>query len=59
MNKKKLDKKAMIKEIIFVAKANNICTSGDLLFSLVFKNESELIKICQDLHISTEERCAC
>jgi len=41
----------MIDEILLVCKANNVYTSGELFFSLVFRTESELMTICKELHI--------
>lgn len=49
-----MDKKTMIEEIMLVCKANNVHNAGDIFFTLAFKNEGELKKICLDLHINTE-----
>lgn len=48
-----MDKAAMINEILLVAKANDVCVSGDLFFGLAFRTESELQEICNDLNIKT------
>jgi hypothetical protein len=46
-------KERMIQDIINVVKANQLPTTGDLFFGLVFRSETELKKICQELHIKT------
>lgn len=38
-------------EIILCAKANGQSLSGDFWFMLVFRTESELVAICQELNI--------
>lgn len=48
---REMDKSAMINEILQACKANGVYTSGDLFFSLAFRSESELKRICQELHI--------
>jgi hypothetical protein len=40
-------------EIMCCVKANGLPVTGDLFFSLVFRTESELKKICHELHIKT------
>lgn len=46
-----MNKKNMIAEILLVCKANNIKSDGDIFLALCFRSESELIKICNELHI--------
>ena len=48
-----MSKQAMIDEILIQCKANNVPTTGDLFFSLAFRTEQELKKICQTLGIKT------
>lgn len=46
-----MNKEAMINEILMVCKANNVPTTGDLFFSLAFRTESELKRICKELNV--------
>jgi hypothetical protein len=46
-----MKKAVLIKEILMVAKANNVPTTGDLFFSLAFRTEKELIAIAKELRI--------
>lgn len=40
-------------DIMLAIKANNIPVSGDIWISLIFRTESELVKIAKELHINT------
>lgn len=51
-----MGKSQMITEILNACKANNCYTSGDLLLALAFRTESELKKICFELHINTSRK---
>jgi len=44
-------KSSLIQEILQVCVANGIRADGNLFFSLAFMSESNLKKICRDLHI--------
>ena len=50
---KKLTKEQMVAEILIVMKANGVTTTGDMFFALAFRTDSELRKICRELHIRT------
>lgn len=50
-----MSKSSMVTAIIQTAKANNVHTGGDLFFSLAFRTEAELKKICSELHINTSK----
>lgn len=39
--------------IMNTVKANNIAVTGDFWLMLIFRTNSELKKICHDLHINT------
>lgn len=49
-----MTKEIMIQEILIQCKVNNTPTTGDLFFSLAFRTEPELIKICSELNIATK-----
>lgn len=38
-------------DIMTCVKANGLQVSADFWFMLIFRTESELVKICQELHI--------
>lgn len=40
-------------DIMLAIKANNIPVSGEIWISLIFRTESELVKIAKELHINT------
>ena len=46
-----MTKDQMIREILIQCKANNVPTTGDLFFGLVFRTETELKKICNEIGI--------
>ena len=48
------DKNRMIQEILLQCRANNTPTTGDLFFSLAFRTDSELKKICSELGIKNK-----
>ncbi len=50
--RRKQMKKKLIQEILLQAKANDLYISGDLFFSLAFRTEKELIKICRKIGIN-------
>lgn len=49
-----MTKNQMIQEVLINCQANNVRTTGDLFFSLAFRTESELKKICSELGIATK-----
>ena len=49
-----MTKEQMIKEILICCKANNVPTTGDLFFGLIFRTESELKNMCNELNINTK-----
>lgn len=50
-----MNKKEMIEAILLNVKANGAPITGELFFSLAFRSESELKKICSELCISTSK----
>jgi hypothetical protein len=51
--KVQLTKEELFHEIILNCKANNVYIGGDLVFALAFRTRSELVKMCQEMHIKT------
>lgn len=46
--------KRMINEIIYNCEINNVKNMGNVFFSLAFRSENELKKICNDMNIKTK-----
>jgi hypothetical protein len=53
MNKTESERKAAMRQNIMLnMRANNLPVTGEFWLMLVFRTESELKKICQEMHIA-------
>lgn len=51
MTGSKIDRKAVITDIFHVIKGGGCYISGDLVFTLIFRTDKELIEVCSKIHI--------